>query len=199
MTLGIQVKAVGVDEMNKTLKRVFGYATAVEGVELTSKQRESHIVHSSAESSFAGDKGKDIGGKSTNAQVFEWLAAGGRDFGAADDNLNKEIAATFSQELQRQINRKNQNVDSAAASIYRKAMKTYRAAVVKRIMSGSAPGGVKPLSREYREWKEEALGFTHPIGVATGQMLRELEVAGRIKLIKAAGVSGFKLPALPKT
>ena len=175
----ISVKAVGLDEANRALERAFGTATAIAAVQLTSKKREDE--------------------PDTSAQVLQDLAGGGRDFAYASSDLTGQIAATVARGVQAQINARAQNVDSAAAKVYTAAMKTYREAVVARINSGDWEGGGGDLSPAYAAEKREKHGFTYPIGIATGQLIRELATAGRIKLIRAPGAAGFKLPALTKT
>jgi hypothetical protein len=62
-----------------------------------------------------------------------------------------------------------------ASAVLKAAMKGYMKYVVDHIENRKAPGGVKELTENYAIEKKRSVGFEHPIGKRTGQLLENLD------------------------
>lgn len=86
----------------------------------------------------------------------------------------------------RAANRKE--AQDVAGGCLREAMQTYMAIVSQRIADQNTVDGVlDPLSEEYADWKEHEYGFRTPIGVATGQLLENINPYNAGRNIKLTG------------
>lgn len=153
------------------------------------------------------DGGADIKGVSFNAssrkedpsidnrQILNWLKEGGRDFQSITEDESKEIEDVFIKEVERRFARLDESsiknlkntLNSILVSGLKKAILKLISIIHNHIVRGTVAGGgsVDALSPEYAKVKQRKYGFTHPIGVATGQLLDNLSPdVKNIKIIK---------------
>lgn len=132
-----------------------------------------------------------------NAEIFEFLAAGGRDFvtpsSKALDEMDKAAVAAIEKGLARyKVGRKGGRLTNAGrmtqtqanrvqATALMSAAQVWMKEITRRIEQGdftdtgerTRSGGsvLSQLSEEYEKWKRKEYGFAYPIGKATGQLL----------------------------
>lgn len=149
---------------------------------------------------------KKIASGTQNSEILSYLKTGGRDFITVLPQDVDAVQSAFVEEVIRRMpsaaNAGSRNVAGAmtlaAGSAFSKindaatkhakevaraglikAMKTLMRTVSWRIKSQTAAtGSLKPLSKSYSEWKLRRYGFIIPIGVASGQLLDNINPDG---------------------
>jgi hypothetical protein len=140
-----------------------------------------------------------------NATVAQWLADGGRDFFSSDQIIADRCAGIITAEIERRLaaaarrkprktrrgakpRSKQRQINNITGGALRLAMYAYIEYVRARILQGRLADGSGPdeLSVAYAAHKRKEFGFTHPIGVASGQLLDNLDSmnTGNIRLRK---------------
>jgi hypothetical protein len=165
-----QVEHSGLEEANMMLKALEKIARVRRSADLNSKHR------------------REGNSKLNNAEIFKFLADGGRDFvtpsSKALEAIDKAAVAKIEQGLARYkvghkggrlINAGNMT-QSQARQVQAKALvdaaQVWMAEITRRINDGDWTGDGDPkLVEEYERYKNKKFGFAYPIGKATGQLL----------------------------
>jgi hypothetical protein len=176
-----QLNLKGMPEIKKLVKLLNSLGSSYSGAEFLAKNR------------------KELGqGHNTNRHILEWLKEDGRDFLSMTEADIKKIEKAFSDEVVRKTERiasRNagnfgQALDSIMVSALRKAILCMVGIIQKRVedgvdFKGSNLKSTADLTEDYKKQKQEKHGFQYPIGVATGQLLDNLNPNNQsVKIVK---------------
>jgi len=123
----------------------------------------------------------------SNAQVLQWLAEGGRNFVVLSDQEQSELAQTLADVLFIGLVRKGglaavkssdkaqQQARAITARAFKRAAEYWQKRIMYHIGQGEWVGdGDNDLSEPYGESKENEVGFKLPIGIKSGQVIANL-------------------------
>lgn len=138
----------------------------------------------------AGLHGKGrVDSNTNNASIAEgFIKLHKRDF-FNTQNVADAAAEAFARAAEQRITKMKPGQKATGVAMYawRQGMKAAMAEVIKNINNAKWDGGGKNyLSDDYGDWKEMKLGFTLPIGKATGQLIKNFDKSnvGNITLYK---------------
>lgn len=183
----IELEARGLKEAQDRIKGVIAMANEmgarIRGVALLPKTRKT-------------ESGEPTPPKTTNATIVEELIASGRDFFTLRSAEANAVAGVVDAAFQRRIASHKakmtpQQARGAAVGALIEAMKKYMEIVTKRInRQETATGSPASLSEGYAAHKQRKYGFADPIGVATGNLLENLDPSAAAANIRAIGAGG---------
>ena len=179
--------------MQNLIKEFEKFGTAIAGVQLNNIERQPYPFRPNA---------KTV----TNTFILEdcFRDDQDRDFVTLDGDQESRIATAFEKEAQAQIDRFasqatkldkeaiQRKIDQAASKSYIKAMHEYMTIVRENIDEGRINNPT--LSEQWAEIKEMWFGRTYPIGIASEQLVENLNVKGvglrNVRLIKKTTLFG---------
>jgi hypothetical protein len=165
-----QIKHEGLEEANMLLEALAKIAKVKRSADLNSKTRQ------------------ETDSVLNNAEIFDFLARGGRDFvtpskKALSDIDKAALAAIEKGLLKYKVGHKGGRITNAgkmtqaqARGVQAKALvaaaQVWMKEITRRINDGDFTGDGDPkLEEEYEKWKQKLYGYAYPIGKATGQLL----------------------------
>lgn len=193
MALMVTMESEELDGMQTLIEELEKFGTVIAGVELNNIERTPYPFRPNAP-------------KVSNTFILEdcFRDDQQRDFITLDSEQEARIGKAFETEAQKQIDRFAQQatkldkdaiqrkIDQAASKAYIKAMHEYMTIVRENIESGRIEKNT--LSESWSEIKEMWFGRTYPIGIASEQLVENLNVKGvglrNVRLIKKSTLFG---------